>query len=102
MGCFGLCTMSQDRIALGKMGEDLAVSELTRRGYEILDRRWRQRRGEIDIVARDGETLVFVEVKAREARDYGDAAESVTSLKRRRLVQLAIQYAATAGWLERP
>jgi len=58
--------MTSKRIAFGKTGEDLACRELERRGYEILDRRYRRRGGELDIVARDGPTIVFVEVKARE------------------------------------
>lgn len=94
--------MTQARIHLGKTGEDLACEELERRGYAIVDRRWRQRGGEIDIVARDGGTLVFVEVKARESHDFGDAAEAVTRAKRRRLVRLAADYAAGARWIDRP
>jgi putative endonuclease len=94
--------MSQGRIAFGKIGEDLACDELERRGYAILDRRWRERGGEIDIVAQHGGTLVFVEVKARESHDFGDASESVTRLKRRRLVRLATSYAARANWIDRP
>jgi putative endonuclease len=88
--------MTVDRVALGKTGEDLACAELRRRGYEIVARRYRVRGGEIDIVARDGATLVFVEVKAREAGGYGDAAEAVTPLKQRRLVWLARHYLMTA------
>ena len=86
--------MSEARIVLGKSGEDLAVQELRRRGYEIVARRWRRRRGEIDIVARDGKTLVFVEVKARDGDAFGDGAEAVTALKRRRIVALATEYLA--------
>jgi putative endonuclease len=88
--------MTDGRTALGKTGEDLACAELRRRGYEIVARRYRVRGGEIDIVARDGATLVFVEVKAREADAYGDAAEAVTPLKQRRLVRLARHYLMTA------
>lgn len=84
--------MSQARIALGKTGEDLACRELTRRGYEILARRWRRRQGEIDIVARDGATLVFVEVKTRDGRAFGGAADAVTAYKRQRLARLAQEY----------
>jgi putative endonuclease len=84
--------MSRDRISLGKAGEDLACRELERRGYAILARRYRVRRGELDIVARDGATLVFVEVKAREGRAFGDAADAVTGLKRKRIVELALDY----------
>jgi putative endonuclease len=86
--------MTASRIALGKTGEDLACRELERRGYAILARRYRLRIGEIDIVCRDGKTLVFVEVKAREGKVFGDAAEAVTPTKRRRIVALATEYLA--------
>jgi putative endonuclease len=86
--------MSQARQTLGKTGEDLACRELERRGYVILARRYRQRGGELDIIARDGATLVFVEVKARGGHAFGDAAEAVTGFKRRRIVQLALDYIA--------
>jgi putative endonuclease len=84
--------MDSHRITLGKAGEDLACGELERRGYAIVARRYRRRAGELDIVARDGPTLVFVEVKARHGRAFGDAAEAVTPLKRRRMVQMATEY----------
>jgi putative endonuclease len=84
--------MSHSRIALGKRGEDLACSELERRGYAILARRHRCRAGELDIVARDGPTLVFVEVKAREGSEFGAGAEAVTWQKQRRIVRLASEY----------
>jgi len=82
------------RQTCGKLGEDLACVELERRGYAILARRYRTRAGEIDIVARDGETLVFVEVKARAGRAFGDPAEAITPLKRRRLGRMALDYLA--------
>ena len=84
--------MSNRRVALGKIGEDLACRELGRRGYEILARRYRRRGGELDIIARDGPTLVFVEVKARAGRAFGGAAEAVTMIKRRRMAQIALEY----------
>jgi putative endonuclease len=84
--------MSQSRIELGKTGEDLACGELERRGYAIVARRHRCRTGELDIVAQDGPTLVFVEVKARDGRAFGDAAEAVTWHKRQRIVRLASEY----------
>ena len=84
--------MGNARITLGKMGEDLACRELERRGYAIVARRYRRRGGELDIVARDGPTVVFVEVKTRDGRWFGGAAEAVTGLKRRRIVQLALEY----------
>jgi putative endonuclease len=94
--------MTQARVALGKTGEDLACGELEKRGYEIIARRYRQRSGEIDIVARDGETTVFVEVKARDSREFGDAAEAVTSHKQRRIVRLAAEYVTRHHLANRP
>jgi putative endonuclease len=90
----GSIGMSRARVILGKTGEDLACAELERRGYAIIARRYRRRAGEIDIVSRDGETIVFVEVKARDGRAFGAAAEAVTPYKRRRIAQLAADYMA--------
>jgi len=84
--------MTRQRTDLGKMGEDLAVRELERRGYAILARRYRRRGGELDIVARDGVTIVFVEVKTRDGDAFGLAPEAVTRLKQRRMTQIAIDY----------
>jgi putative endonuclease len=84
--------MTQARQTLGKLGEDLACEELQRRGYAILDRRYRRRGGELDIVARDGQTIVFVEVKTREGCEYGAGAESVTRVKRSRMASIALDY----------
>ena len=94
--------MTMQRQQLGFLGENLAVAELTRRGYAILDRRYRTRRGEIDIVADDGGTIVFVEVKARATGDFGGGAEAVTPSKQRRLVSMAIDYLARRGLTDRP
>ncbi len=82
------------RQSLGKLGEDIACAELTRRGYAILARRYRTRFGEIDIVARDGGTTVFVEVKTRDGDRFGDGAEAVTGWKQRRVAAMAVDYLA--------
>jgi putative endonuclease len=87
-----LGTVSNARQILGKTGEDLACAELERRGYAIVARSYRRRGGELDIIARDGATLVFIEVKARGGRAFGEAAEAVTTLKRQRITQLARDY----------
>lgn len=85
--------MSSDgRQILGKMGEDLACCELRRRGYAVLARRYRSRYGEIDIVARDGAVVVFVEVKARRGREFGDGGAAVTAWKQQRLVRMASEF----------
>ena len=87
--------MSTDaRQTLGKLGEDLACAELRRRGYAILERRYRTRFGEIDIVARDHGVTVFVEVKTRVGEAFGGAAAAVTAWKQRRVAQMAIDYVA--------
>ncbi|MGE0593533.1 MAG: YraN family protein [Vicinamibacterales bacterium] len=85
-----------DRQALGQAGEDVACDALRQRGYEVVARRYRTRLGEIDIVARDGSTTVFVEVKARRGAAFGSGAEAVTATKRRRLVRMARDYLARA------
>ncbi|MBI4886950.1 MAG: YraN family protein [Acidobacteria bacterium] len=95
--------MSEDpRQSLGKMGEHLACAELQRRGYAILACRYRTRHGEIDIVARDGETMVFVEVKARRGARFGGGAAAVTGWKQQRIVRMATDYLARRGLLESP
>jgi putative endonuclease len=86
--------MTIARQELGNYGEDLAAQALEERGYEILERRYRTRHGEIDIVARSRETLVFVEVKARTTSEFGTAAEAVTRWKQRRLARMAADYLA--------
>lgn len=82
------------RQALGISGEDLACAELQRRGYAIVERRYRTRFGEIDIIAKDGVTIVFVEVKARMTQEFGGAAAAMTSWKQRRIARMAIDYLA--------
>ena len=94
--------MSRARVLFGKSGEDLACRELERRGYAIVARRYRRRGGELDIIARDGGTLVFVEVKARESRDFGEAADAVTWAKRRTMARLALEYVARHRLTEAP
>lgn len=86
--------MSYERQLLGLIGEDLAARELVSRGYAILERRYRTEYGEIDIVAREGETLVFVEVRAKASAEFGTAAESITDAKKRRVARMAVDYIA--------
>ncbi len=83
---------SHATVALGISGENLACDALARQGYAILAKRYRTRVGEIDIVARDGQTLVFVEVKTRTSEDFGVPAEAVTRRKQRRIVTMARWY----------
>lgn len=85
--------MSQDqRQSFGKSGEDIAGQELQRRGYAILARGYRSRFGEIDIIAKDGQTIVFIEVKTRNGDEFGGGAAAVTPWKQRRIAQMAVDY----------
>jgi putative endonuclease len=68
----------------------------------VLARRHRRRIGEIDLVAQDGELLVFIEVKTRRGTGYGAPAEAVTPLKRRRMARVAQEFLWRRGWLARP
>lgn len=76
----------------GKRGEDLAVSYLQTQGYEIVERNWRCTLGEIDIVARRSEVVVFVEVRTRHASTTESALESVGSQKQAKMTRLAYAY----------
>lgn len=88
------------RKLFGDRGERLAVSYLRRQGLEILARQSRNRIGEIDIVARDGDTLVFVEVKTRADDGKGHPAEAVTRTKQRQLTRAALAWLKRRGLLE--
>jgi putative endonuclease len=88
--------------APGEAGETLACSHLQEKGFQILDRNYRCRSGEVDVVARHGESTVFVEVKERHGRSHGEGFEAVTFGKRRRLIRAARIYAATHGLTETP
>ena len=84
----------------GRSGEDLACAHLLARGLRVVERNFRCRVGEIDVVARDGDVVVFVEVKERRGASHGSAVESVSAGKRHRLVRAARLYAARHGLSE--
>lgn len=81
-----------ERAELGRWGEDLAARELKRRKYRIVDRNVRVGRGELDIVATDGDATVFVEVKTRRDQTFGGARAALTPTKGRQLARLAQTY----------
>jgi putative endonuclease len=93
---------ADNRQFLGQTGEDLACKELERRGYAILARRYRSRFGEIDIIAKCDETIVFVEVKARAGDDFGGGAAAVTPWKQRRIAQMAVDYLSRHSLHDQP
>lgn len=78
--------------ARGRRGEDLAAAHLGEQGFVLLERNFRCRLGELDIVARDGDTLVFVEVRSRASGGYGDPLETVNARKQKRLARVAQVY----------
>ncbi|HEY5244403.1 MAG TPA: YraN family protein [Acidimicrobiales bacterium] len=83
-----------DRRARGAAGEALAAAWYEAAGYDVLDRNWRCRDGELDLVCRLGGTVVFCEVKARRTAAYGTPADAVTAAKRRRVRRLAAKWLA--------
>jgi putative endonuclease len=80
------------RKRLGRWGEGVAASHLEAAGYAIVERNWRCAAGEIDLVARDRETVVFVEVKTRRGRAFGAPEEALTPRKAQKLMALGAQY----------
>jgi len=85
---------AQRRAALGRAGEDAAGRWYEARGYEVLERNWRRREGEVDLIARNGRTVVFCEVKTRTSDAFGTGAESVLPAKQRRIRRLAARWLA--------
>lgn len=84
--------MTKERISLGKLGEDLARERLKDLGYSILRTNYRCSLGEIDLVARDGDVLVFVEIKTRKNESPGQAKEAVSRRKQSKLSKVALAY----------
>lgn len=80
------------RKLFGKSGEDIAVSFLKKSGYSILERNYRCKFGEIDIIASNGSTLCFIEVKARSSGKFGVGAESVITSKQKKIINSANNY----------
>ena len=92
--------MMRSRYKKGKEGESAAAEYLSSSGIKILDRNFRCPLGEIDLVAKDGKTIVFVEVRARQADGICSPEESITIYKRRRLTRAALWYLKQRGLLD--
>jgi putative endonuclease len=84
--------LSKERQDLGREGEDLAFDKLRRLGYRCIARNYRCALGEIDMIAEDGETLVFVEIKTRKGKSLEYAKSAVTERKKRQLSKVALAY----------
>ena len=85
---------------VGRHGEDLAVEYLTKHGYEIISRNYRKPFGEIDIIARDNDTLCFVEVKTRKSDSHGSPFEAISPGKKRRMIKAALSYMQDTNQLD--
>ncbi|TQR36450.1 YraN family protein [Brevibacillus brevis] len=84
--------MSDRRRLLGQRGEQLAEGYLVNKGFRIVERNVRTKRGEMDLIALDGKCLVFIEVRTRSSQSFGTAGESITWKKKQKLRELAIEY----------
>jgi putative endonuclease len=84
--------MTESKKSTGNKGEDLAASILVKKGYEIVERNYRYGKGEIDIIAKDKDVLVFVEVKTRKNLEYGLPELAVTKNKQRQVRKIAEAY----------
>lgn len=94
--------MPEPTRAFGRRGEDLAAEFLRRRGYKILERNYRTRYAEIDLIAKHRGILVFVEVKSRRSSAYGHPKEALTPAKQRRISMAALAYLKQEHALDRP
>jgi putative endonuclease len=84
--------VSKDNLYFGKAGEDKAAAFLAANGYKILKRNYKTRLGEIDIIARDRETICFVEVKSRTTERFGLPQEAISKLKQRQIAKVALMF----------
>ena len=92
--------MSTNKISLGKKGEELAISYLKSKKFKIVEKNLRNRFGEIDIIANDQGTLVFIEVKTRASEAFGKPIQGINEKKQNQLRQLAMRYLAEKGLIE--
>jgi len=93
--------MNRHRLELGKWGEERGCSYLESNGYKILERNYRCRLGEADIIAKKGDDIIFVEVKTRKNIAYGLPAEAVNFRKQSKYKKIAMWYLQEKGWGER-
>ena len=88
--------MQNSKQLLGATGEEIAVDYLVSQGYVVFDRNWRSKSGEIDIIASEKfnsqDELIFIEVKTRSSRDYGDPIEAISATKYLRMYRLALEW----------
>lgn len=88
--------------SIGALGEEAAVKTLRKYGYRIVERNFKTKMGEIDIIAKDGEYTCFIEVKLRKRNDFGTPADAIDSAKRRRIINTAMLYAKMKNIYDTP
>jgi putative endonuclease len=81
-----------DNVDVGRRGEELAVEFLRKKGYRVIERNFTFGKGEVDIIALDGKTVVFIEVKSRRSGQFGSPEDAVGQRKQRQLAKLALAY----------
>ena len=89
-------------VSIGALGEEAAALALKKRGYKIIERNYRSKMGEIDIIAKDGQYTCFVEVRLRKTNSFGSPADSITEGKRNRIIKTAQLYAIQKGICDTP
>ncbi|MFW5730142.1 MAG: YraN family protein [Desulfonatronovibrionaceae bacterium] len=93
--------MAEKCLSKGRFGEEIASSYLQEKGYKILDRNWRCRKGELDIICTRSGKIIFVEVKTRSASGMGQAEESLRPSQAGVLLRTASSYLSCRGWWDR-
>ncbi len=89
--------MTRERLQLGELGEKLALKRIKRYGYKLVAKNYRCPLGEIDLIAKDGDCLVFIEIKTRKNSSTGNAKEAIDKRKRRQISKVALYYMKANG-----
>lgn len=89
-------------VSIGNLGEEAAVKAIKKQGYKIIERNYRTKMGEIDIIARDGEYTCFIEVRLRKNNDFGSPADTIDINKQRKIIRTAQYYAVTKKIYDTP
>ena len=89
-------------VSIGNIGEETAVKALKKQGYKIIERNYRTKMGEIDIIAKDGEYTAFVEVRLRKNNNFGTPADTIDARKQQKIINTAQIYAVTNGIYDTP
>ena len=89
-------------VSIGNLGEEAAVKAIKKQGYKIIERNYRTKMGEIDIIARDGEYTCFIEVRLRKNNDFGSPADTMDVRKQQKLIRTAKYYAAAKKIYDSP